>query len=257
MSRTPPISQPFKMSRTPPIPQPVLSDPLARWYLQLQQFEIIYVPQRVVKGQVLADFLADQPLPAEWELCDELADEDVMNVEMTPPWKMYFDGAAHQGGAGAGVIFLTPQQDLLPYSFSLSHNCSNNVAEYQALILGLEPATDLDIHQLEIYGDSQLVINQLLGDYEVRKPGLIPYHGYAKRLLQSIDLVSIKHVPRKMNKQSDALVGVALSLTYLGAEIKVPVCEKWVLPPLFEAQEYEEGREERMAITTTSGATAD
>ncbi|GAA0142092.1 hypothetical protein LIER_03070 [Lithospermum erythrorhizon] len=48
--------------------------------------------KRVVKGQVLADFLANQPLPAEWELCDELADEDVMNVEMTPPWKMYFDG---------------------------------------------------------------------------------------------------------------------------------------------------------------------
>ncbi|GAA0142093.1 hypothetical protein LIER_03071 [Lithospermum erythrorhizon] len=218
--------------------KPVLSDPLARWYLQLQQFEIIYVPQRVVKGQVLADFLADQPLPAEWELCDELADEDVMNVEMKPPWKMYFD-------------------DLLPYSFSLSHNCSNNVAEYQALILGLEPATDLDIHQLEIYGDSQLVINQLLGDYEVRKPGLIPYVGYAKRLLQSIYLVSIKHVLRKMNKQSDALAGVALSLTYPGVEIKVPVCEKWVVPPLFEAQEYEEGGEERMAIITTSGATAD
>ncbi|GAA0159905.1 hypothetical protein LIER_16582 [Lithospermum erythrorhizon] len=56
---------------------------------------------------------------------------------------MYFDGAAHQEGTGAGVIFLTPQQDLLPYSFSLSHNCSNNVVEYQALILGLEAATEL------------------------------------------------------------------------------------------------------------------
>ena len=48
--------------------RPVLSDRLARWYLQLQQFEIVYVPQKAVKGQVLADFLADHPIPAEWEL---------------------------------------------------------------------------------------------------------------------------------------------------------------------------------------------
>ncbi|GAA0139578.1 hypothetical protein LIER_01095 [Lithospermum erythrorhizon] len=107
--------------------------------------------------------------------------------------------------------------DILPYPFSLSYNCSNNVVEYQALTLRLEAATKMDIHRLEIYWDSQLVINQLLGDYEVRKPELIPYHGYAKRLLQSIDLVSVKHVPRKMNKQADALARLASSLTYLGA----------------------------------------
>ncbi|KAL0290344.1 UNVERIFIED_CONTAM: Transposon Tf2-12 polyprotein [Sesamum calycinum] len=57
--------------------KPVLLDRLARWYLQLQQFEITYVPQKAVKGQVLADFLADHPMPAEWELSDDLPDEDV------------------------------------------------------------------------------------------------------------------------------------------------------------------------------------
>ncbi|GAA0169185.1 hypothetical protein LIER_23726 [Lithospermum erythrorhizon] len=100
--------------------------------------------------------------------------------------------------------------DLLPYSFSLSHNCSNNVAKYQALISGLEAATELDIHQLEVYGDSQLVINQLLGDYEVRKP-------------------------EKMNKQADALAGLASSLTYPGVEIRVPVYWR---PPLIDYLQY-------------------
>ncbi|GAA0138666.1 hypothetical protein LIER_00368 [Lithospermum erythrorhizon] len=122
----------------------------------------------------------------EWELSDELPNEDVMNVEMMPPWKTYFD------------------------------------AEYQALILGLEATTELNNHQLDICGDSKLVINQLLGDYKVRKPELIPNHGYAKRLLQSIDLLSINHVLRKMNKQADALTGLASSLTYPGAKLKVP-----------------------------------
>ncbi|GAA0169124.1 hypothetical protein LIER_23674 [Lithospermum erythrorhizon] len=78
--------------------KPVLSNRLARWYLQLQQFEIIYVSQKAVKGQMLTDFLADHPLPAEWELCDELPDEDFMSVQVMPPCQMYFDGAAHQEG---------------------------------------------------------------------------------------------------------------------------------------------------------------
>ncbi|KAL0295641.1 UNVERIFIED_CONTAM: hypothetical protein Scaly_3095300 [Sesamum calycinum] len=90
--------------------KPVLSDRLARWYLQLQQFEITYVPQKAVKGQVLADFLADHPMPAEWELSDDLPDEDVLVIEVTPPWKMYFDGASHKEGAGAGVVFVTSEE---------------------------------------------------------------------------------------------------------------------------------------------------
>ncbi|KAK4407979.1 Transposon Tf2-12 polyprotein [Sesamum angolense] len=118
--------------------KPVLSDRLARWYLQLQQFEITYVPKKATKGQVLSDFLADHPMPAEWELSDDLSDEDVLVIEVTPPWKMYFDGASHKEGAGAGVIFVTSEGEVLPYSFTLTWNCSNNVAEYQALILGLE-----------------------------------------------------------------------------------------------------------------------
>ncbi|KAL0294350.1 UNVERIFIED_CONTAM: hypothetical protein Sangu_3220800, partial [Sesamum angustifolium] len=64
---------------------------LARWHLQLHQFEITYVPQKAVNGQILDDFLADHPMPAEWELCDDLPDEDVFVIEVTPPWKMYFD----------------------------------------------------------------------------------------------------------------------------------------------------------------------
>ncbi|GAA0183011.1 hypothetical protein LIER_30502 [Lithospermum erythrorhizon] len=123
--------------------KPVLSDRLARWYLQIQEFEIIYVPQKAVKGQVLADFLADHPIPAEWELSDELPDEDVMMIKILPPWKMFFDCAACREGTGAGVIFITHEQDVLPYSFSLSNKCSNNVAEYQALMLGLQIAVEM------------------------------------------------------------------------------------------------------------------
>ena len=92
---------------------------------------------------------------------------------------MYFDGATHRYGAGAGVVFVTPQEEVIPYSFTLINHCSNNVAEYQALILGLEMAVDMKQLQLQVFGDSQLVIKHLLGSYEVRNPELRPYHDYA------------------------------------------------------------------------------
>ncbi|XP_070036468.1 uncharacterized protein [Nicotiana tomentosiformis] len=75
---------------------------------------------------------------------------------------MYFDGAAHRRGAGASVIFVTSQGEVLPYSFKLTQLCSNNFFEYQALILGLEMAVEMKRLQLQVFGDSQLVINQLL-----------------------------------------------------------------------------------------------
>ncbi|XP_070005688.1 uncharacterized protein [Nicotiana sylvestris] len=199
--------------------KPVLSDRLERWYLQLQQFEILYIPQKAVKGQALAGFLVDHLMPDDWELTDELPDEDAMVVEVQPPWKMYFDGAAHYGGAGDNVVFVTSQGEVLPYSFTLTQQCSNNVAEYQALILGLE----------------MLVVNQLLGSYKVKKPELHPYHDYAKTLMGWLGDVTIQHVPRNENKKVDALVALTSSLS-LPDQAQVTVCQKWVVPPPNEAE---------------------
>ncbi|XP_049394584.1 uncharacterized protein LOC125858841 [Solanum stenotomum] len=210
--------------------KPVLSDRLARWYLQFQQFEIVYIPQKVVKGQALANFLADHLIPNDWELTDELPDEDAMLVEVLPPWKMYFDEATHSGGAGAGVVFITSQEEILPFSFSLKQCCFNNVAEYQALIVGLEMAVDMKQLNLQVFGDSQLVINQLLGSYEVKKPELRPYHDYAQKLIGWLGDVTLQHVRRTENKKVDALAALASTLT-LPDQTQVTICKKWIVPP--------------------------
>ncbi|KAK4388288.1 hypothetical protein Sango_2435400 [Sesamum angolense] len=227
----------------------VLSDRLARWYLQLQQFEITYVPQKAVKGQVLADFLADHPMPAECELSDELPDEDVLVIEVMPPWEMYFNGASHKEGAGAGVVFVTSEGEVLPYSVTLTQNCSNNVAKYQALILGLEIAVDAKQLPLKVYGDSQLVVNQLLGLYEVKKLELLPYHNYAKRLMRWLGDVELEHLPRKNNKQADALAKLASTLSMTDKEACIPICKSWVIPPIFSDDEDGMLQEEENHVT--------
>ncbi|XP_057770207.1 uncharacterized protein LOC130990022 [Salvia miltiorrhiza] len=224
----------FVMSR------PVLSDRLARWYLQLQQFEIVYVPQKAVKGQVLADFLADHPIPAEWELSDDLPDEDALVIDVALPWWMFFDGASHKEGAGAGIVFVTPERQVLPFSFTLTENCSNNVAEYQALILGLEMALNMQQSHLKVYGDSKLVVNQILGLYEVKKPELLPYVKYARKIIEWLGDVEIEHVPRSENKQADALAKLASTIAMISGEIQIPVCERWVIPPIFKEEKCEE-----------------
>ena len=75
----------------------------------------------------------------------------------------------------AEVVFMSPQRQILPYSFRLSELCSNNIAEYQALIIGLQMAVYMEITTLKVYGNSKLIINQLLTEYEVRKNDLVPY----------------------------------------------------------------------------------
>ncbi|KAG9453425.1 hypothetical protein H6P81_006329 [Aristolochia fimbriata] len=192
--------------------RPILSGRLAKWALFLSEFEINYVPQRAIKGQALANFLGDHPVLAEWELTEEFPDEEIFLVEVLPPWEMYFDGATRRNGAGATVLFVSPRKDLLPYSFVLTQNYSNNEAEYQAILLGLGIAVEMQLPQLNIYDDSALVIKQLIGEFEVKKLKLMPLWRHAGELLAQIPEASLHYVPRSENGPADALAKIAASL---------------------------------------------
>ncbi|KAG9447252.1 hypothetical protein H6P81_013380 [Aristolochia fimbriata] len=225
--------------------RPILSGRLAKWALLLYEFEINFVPQRAIKGQALANFLADHPVPAEWELTEEFPDEEIFLVEVLPPWEMYFDGAARRNGAGAGVLFVSPKKDLLPYSLVLTQICSNNEAEYQAIILGLGITVEMQMLQLNIYDNSALVIKQLTGEFEVKKLEHEPLWRYAGELLAQIPEVSLHYVPRSENGPVDALAGIAASLAHFDERPnQVPICKRWVIHPPSEEEKDEELTEE-------------
>ena len=119
---------------------------------------------------------------------------------------------------------------MLPFAFVLSEPCSNNVAEYQALIAGLQMALDMKISYLEVYGNSKLVINQLLTHYEVKHEGLIPYFQMATRLIEKFDGVYLEHIPKNKNRMTDALANLATTLALSESEkANVLVCNRWVL----------------------------
>ncbi|KAL0345464.1 UNVERIFIED_CONTAM: Transposon Tf2-12 polyprotein [Sesamum radiatum] len=213
--------------------KPVLSGRLAKWSIVFNQYEIEYVPQKAIKGQALANFLADHPMPAEWEISDDFPDEDVFSIEILPAWTMFFAGAARTDGAGAGVVFVSPEKQVLTYSIVLNELCSNNVTEYQALIIGLQMASEMGIIEMEVYGDSKLIINQLLNIYEVKKEDLVPFFRQASHLLKSFASVTLNHIPRKENRMADALANLATTLALSeGETTNIPVCNRWVLPSL-------------------------
>ncbi|KAK4381276.1 hypothetical protein Sango_2983700 [Sesamum angolense] len=102
---------------------------------------------------------------------------------------------------------------------------------------------------LKVYGDSQLVVNQLLGLYEVKKPKLLPYHNYAKRLMGWLGDVELEHLPRKDNKQADALAKHISTLSMTDKETRIPICKSWVIPPIFSDDEDYMLQEEENHIT--------
>ncbi|KAM1944680.1 hypothetical protein ACFX15_012883 [Malus domestica] len=89
---------------------------------------------------------------------------------------------------------------------------------------------NMEIIALEIYGDSKLIINQLLIEYKVKKDDLVPYFWLATQLLQKFEAVTLEHVTRKENQMADALATLASSMT-LGEDeaADVPVCQRWVI----------------------------
>ena len=95
-------------------------------------------------------------------------------------------------------------------------------------------ALDMKISYLEVYGNSKLVINQLLTHYEVKHEvkheGLIPYFQIATRLIEKFNRVSIEHIPKNKNRMIDALANLATTLALSeGEKVNVVVCNRWVL----------------------------
>jgi len=128
-------------------------------------------------------------------------------VSVTGVARLFTDGASrgNPGRAGAGICILDDAgRELVGFGCYLGQ-CTNNVAEYRALELGLEKALELGLRKLDIRLDSELVVRQIRGEYKVRNAVLKPLFDRVKKLLARLDDYSIRHVPRKENARADSL----------------------------------------------------
>lgn len=131
----------------------------------------------------------------------------------TIDYVMRFDGASkgNPGLAGAGAVIYKDECELWSGYTFVGEKETNNVAEYHGLILGLTKAIEFDIKTLIVEGDSQLVINQMKGEYKVNSSNLKKLYESAKILEQSFENVIYNHIYREKNKKADHLSNLAIS----------------------------------------------
>ena len=133
-----------------------------KWALELEEFEVLYKSRTAIKGQALADFLA------EFTYLEDTA-EDVTPTSLTTDlkqevltWVLYMDRSSNKQGSGAGIILITPEGIQLEYAIKFGFPAFNNEVEYKALLVGLQLAISIGVEQIQVYSDSQLIVNQVL-----------------------------------------------------------------------------------------------
>jgi ribonuclease HI len=122
------------------------------------------------------------------------------------------DGGArgNPGPAAIGAVIQSPDGEVLEERRERIGTATNNVAEYRALLLGIERAAELGAAELELVGDSELIVRQVKGEYKVKDATLRELHGEVKRALRPFASWSIRHVRREQNAAADRLVNLAL-----------------------------------------------
>ena len=126
-----------------------------------------------------------------------------------PIWRLSVDGATNAQGSGAGLILTSPNGIDIEYALRFGFRASNNEAEYEAVIAGLNLAHSMEVDQLEVCSDSRLVVKQIEDSYEARGEKMILYLKKVRELLKKLVRVQIRHIPRAENSRADALAKLA------------------------------------------------
>ena len=181
--------------------KPETSGRLMKWAIELSEFDIRYRPKTAIKGQVLIDF--------GMEFTSAEPAENTQTTPDLPVWKLSVDGVANAQGRGAGLILTSLEGIDIEYALIFGFPASNNEAEYEAFIVGLNLAHSMEVDQLEVCSDSQLVVKQIKNTYEAKGEKMILYLKKVRELLKKFVLVLVRHIPKAENSRADTLAKLA------------------------------------------------
>ncbi|XP_064941035.1 uncharacterized protein LOC135594623 [Musa acuminata AAA Group] len=183
---------------------------LLKWAVELGEHDIQYVPRTAIKAQSVADFIAELT-PSTGE-------------ELEPPrdtWTLHVDGSANAKGAGAGLVLVTPDGRSIERSFRFGFRATNNEAEYEALLAGLQLALEMRVTDIHVITDSQLVARQLDGRYEAWDPTMAKY-------LAQWGLDILGPLPPASGQRKYIIVGVDYFTRWVEAEPLATITESQV-----------------------------
>ncbi|XP_071909560.1 uncharacterized protein [Coffea arabica] len=202
------LAHPISVRTDQPIRQilvrPEASGRLTKWAVELGEYDLTYEPRTAIKAQALADFLAELTFTEGPESASAGAE-----VSTSSPWTLYVDGSSNGDGSGAGLLLEGPQGEVCSYALRFGFSATNNEAEYEALIAGLQLARRLGAQQIHVRSDSQLVVRQVLGEYEAKDETMQRYLSKVHQLTAYFESFEIQRIPRSQNKRADALSRLA------------------------------------------------
>uniref|UniRef100_A0A2N9H4R2 Uncharacterized protein n=1 Tax=Fagus sylvatica TaxID=28930 RepID=A0A2N9H4R2_FAGSY len=180
---------------------------ITRWGVQLGSLGVEYKPRISIKGQVLADFVAEfQGKDSEPEPTSNRGLETTL---VPAEWKLFVDGASNAMGSGAGAVLISPEGLLVEQAVRLNFLASNNESEYEALLIGLKSARRLGVDRLRVFCDSQLVVNQISGEYQARDERMASYLRAVKNSLSAFEFIQVEQIGREHNSHADILAKLA------------------------------------------------
>ncbi|XP_042385760.1 uncharacterized protein LOC121977237 [Zingiber officinale] len=183
---------------------PDASDWLIKWTTKLSEFDIQYQPRSAIKAQALADFVTE-----------------VQNPEPEASWKVYVDKSSARQRSGIGILLISPREDLMQLSIRLDYRATNNEAEYEALIAGLQAARHVGATKVLLHSDSQLVAQQQNGTFEINSAQLRLYAKAFEKLKANFREVVIHKIPRLENQTTDELAKLASAMTPIVASCPI------------------------------------
>ncbi|XP_068486400.1 uncharacterized protein [Phaseolus vulgaris] len=165
------------------------------WSVELSEFDIHYQPRGAIKSQCLADFSAElTPLPT-----------------LSGGWTLYVDGSSNKTACGAGVVLEGLDDPLLEQALQFGFRATNNQAEYEALLAGLKLAYNMGAREVVCKNDSQFMVSQIKGEFEVKEPLLQCYYHAAQNSIARFNKAPLEHIPREDNKRANILFKLSVT----------------------------------------------
>nr|CAE04479.3 OSJNBa0029L02.20 [Oryza sativa Japonica Group] len=177
--------------------RPILSGRIGKWAYALIEYDLAYEPLKSMKGQIVCDFIVDHHIDIAYE-------GEVCLIEVIP-WKIYFDGSSCKEGQGIGVVLFSPNGMCYEASVRLKYYCTNNQAEYNALLFGLQVMEMVGAKYVEAFGDSELVVQQLAGVYKCLDGSLNRYLDSCLDIIVNFDNFAITHIAWRDNSRANGL----------------------------------------------------
>nr|AAM74451.1 Putative retroelement [Oryza sativa Japonica Group]ABB47429.1 retrotransposon protein, putative, unclassified [Oryza sativa Japonica Group] len=159
---------------------PILKARVGKWIFALTEFDLRYESPKAIKGQAIADCIVDH------------RDDSIGSVEVVP-WTLFFDRSVCTHGYGIGLVIISPRGANFEFAYTIKPYASNNQAEYEAVLKGLQLLKEVEANAIKIMGDSLLVISKLAGEYECKNDTLMVYNEKCQELMKEFRLVTLKH----------------------------------------------------------------